>query len=90
MPAFTLEIDDVSYNGITGHRSVTAHVVEIVDEHTTIIGAPETHGIDPVSLLQIWGSLGNWLANVKVGMVARHQMRTALDHELLKMRGTRI
>ncbi len=98
MPStFLLNIVSASRNGITGHRSFTAHIVEVAEDgKTETTGAPETHGIDTTSLQTQFGPDGNvddwvekWRDSVKTKMLARYHAQRLVDSTLMGMVGKR-
>jgi hypothetical protein len=97
-PTFVLEILSASRNGITGHRSFTAQIIEISEDgKTETTGVPETHGIDTTSLQTQFGGAGattdDWVAawrdSVKAKMLARYQAQQLVDNTLTGMVGKR-
>ena len=89
-----MHIAGISQNGVTGHVTLHAYIVEVTEEGEER-GPVETHGIDPLSLQRLYGEaeadpIGKWLAAVKAKMLERHQIRKGMHANLHQKVGTRI
>lgn len=92
-----MHIESINRNGTTGHVTVTAYVVEVVDGNE-IKGCREVHGLEPLAAERRYSHTGPdmpawiaaWLQSVKELMVKRHRTRTAAVGELQSLVGKRL
>lgn len=89
-----LHIESIDQNGQTGHITVHAYIVETDEKGHEEKGSPETFGIDPLSLQNLFGTddkcVDKWLAKVKEKMLERHQVRKGMHADLKRLEGKRM
>lgn len=78
-----LKIVKVNSNGLNGHLTVHARIVDEKGE-----GAMESHGIDSVSLQNLYGGdQKKWLKTVFQRMHKSHCDRSVCHHEVIQLQG---
>jgi hypothetical protein len=91
MMSMKLRIVDVSRDGVNGHLSVHAMILEELADGNQREGALETFGIDPLALQKRFeGSIGKWLAWVGRQMKDNHRRRTMAHADLHGLKGKTI
>jgi len=82
-----LKIENSEQNGNNGHITIHCRVVT-KDGNNTIEGARESHGIDPVSLENLYGGdIDTFLRATHDGMKARHECRQSTLGKIQSLRG---
>lgn len=75
MKTLIFRVEQAWTNGVTGHLTIHARIVER-DGESEVQGVPETFGIDPIALDSQFGGDGEkWREWVKEQMLVKHQKR---------------